>query len=605
LFVERARQVAPDFALTEATAVDVHAICRRLDGLPLAIELAAARAAMLPPAALFARLERRLPLLIGGARDAPARLRTMHDAIAWSYDLLPSAEQTIFRSLSVFLGSFTLDAAQAVAVNSPDSILPSDAGSVFEGIQSLIDKSLLRAAPGAGQAARFTMLDTIREYGLVQLEKAGEVDMVRRRHADFHLAEAERAAPEFHGPAQQAWWDHLDAGYADHRAAVLWFIDTEDGESALRAASSLAFFWYRRGHLRDGRALLQRAWAHADTVSPALRSMAINALVHLSWTQGIYDDLEHLATQSAAIADRHGPTLGTALTMCNLGEAETVRGNFAAALPRMVAGLDLLRKLGREDWLAYFLNDLGAATSLYQDPPHGMAMMREALALHRARGNRCGAAIALSDLGIAAHDTGDERAAAGFYRESLVLFAAIGDEWYFTGPLAGLANIAAGMGQMEPAAQLLGAAATRRTIGGAVFFAYETARFERTVAAARALLGEERFAAAYATGCALPLALVIAVAQEVAEARLRQAVAPGSSILGGPPVTERERQVLQLLSEGHADRAIAARLSISHRTVMHHVTSLLAKLDVDSRTAAATKAVRLGLVDPERPTPDR
>ena len=315
--------------------------------------------------------------------------------------------------------------------------------------------------------------------------------------------------------------------------------------------------------------------------------------------------MESLQAQTTAIADRHGHTLGSALATFTLGEAEAVRGNFAVALPRMAAGVDLVRRFRRNDWLAYLLNDLGEAISLSGDPERGMALSREGLALHRAQGNRSGAAVALCDLGTISLDSGEERAAAVHYQETLSLFAALGDEWYLTSPLAGLANIAAGMGKMEPAARLLGATQARRAASGAIFFANEATRFEQTMATVRGALGEERFAEVCAIGASLPLDAVIAEATAVAEARLRQPPAVAPREVAGPLLTERERQVLRLLCEGHADRAIAARLAISHRTVMHHVTSLLAKLGVESRTAAATKAVRLGLVEGDIPTPDR
>ncbi|MGH8574559.1 MAG: ATP-binding protein, partial [Gammaproteobacteria bacterium] len=233
LFVERAQAVRADFALTETNASAVAAICRRLDGLPLAIELAAARVRMLPPHALLGRLSRRLPLLTGGAHDAPGRHRTMRDAIAWSYDLLADSERALFRRLSIFAGAFTLESAEMVAgrgeQGAPDAPLET-----LDGVALLVDKSLLRQEAGPDDEPTFVLLETIREFGREQLVESGESEAIGRRHAAWYLRLAERAAPELFGPEQRRWAERLDREHANLRAALTWLLDQGDAPRLVR-----------------------------------------------------------------------------------------------------------------------------------------------------------------------------------------------------------------------------------------------------------------------------------------------------------------------------------------------------------------------------------
>ena len=264
LFVERARAATVDFALTEANAAAVVAICRALDGLPLAIELAAARANVLSPAAMLARMERRLPLLTGGARDQPARLRTMRATVAWSHDLLLPEEQALFRRLAVFAGGFDLDAAQTAA-NAADELF----SDVLDGVVSLVDKSLLRRVGGPGDGPRFGMLATIREFGLERLAESGEEGAVRAAHAAHFRALAQRAEPALKGPDQRAWVDRLEREHDDLRGALRWFLGEGDAESALRVSGLLGYFWWIRGSLLEGRGWLGEALALDRGAAPS------------------------------------------------------------------------------------------------------------------------------------------------------------------------------------------------------------------------------------------------------------------------------------------------------------------------------------------------
>ncbi len=258
LFVDLASASRPDFALTAENATAVAAICQRLDGLPLAIELAAARVKVLPPAALLARLEQRLPLLTGGGRDLPARQRTMRDAIAWSYDLLAPEEQALFRHLAVFAGGFTLAAAEAVAA--PDGTLP-----VLEGVVALVEQSLLRQMPGTDDEPRYQMLETVREFALEQLAASGDEAALREVHAAYFLALSEQARPHLAGAQQRTWLRRLEVEHPNLRAALEALDASREHETQLRLAANLWHFWSIHAHFAEGRVHLERALVHAVT----------------------------------------------------------------------------------------------------------------------------------------------------------------------------------------------------------------------------------------------------------------------------------------------------------------------------------------------------
>ncbi|HEU5266829.1 MAG TPA: NB-ARC domain-containing protein, partial [Jatrophihabitans sp.] len=282
LYVERCAAVCPGFAVDNETAADVVEICRRLDGLPLAIELAAARASILPPDALLARLKRRLPLLTGGPHDHPARLRTMHAGIAWSHDLLSPDEQRLFRRLAVFAGGFTLDAAESVTGTSR---------SALDVVSGLVDKSLLQRAAASVGAPRFTMLETIREYATEQLAASGETIDASRAHARYFTGLAEQAEPDLRGPSQQQLRDTLEAELDNLRAALTWTLgpasDPADAETGQRLVGALWYFWFQRGLTGEARRWLTEALTKAPSRGRA-RAQALLGAGTLAWRQGDY-----------------------------------------------------------------------------------------------------------------------------------------------------------------------------------------------------------------------------------------------------------------------------------------------------------------------------
>ncbi len=310
LFVQRAHAVKDNFALTDQNAPVVAEICRRLDGLPLAIELAAARIKVLPPAALLAGLDRRLPLLTGGGRDLPARQQTMRDTIAWSYDLLAPEEQPLFRQLAVFVGGFTLEAAETIVISAGDlHITP------FDGIAVLLDSSLLRLEPGPGGEPRYRMLETVREYGLEQLESHDEEQTAREAHAAFCLAFAERAAPVLLGGNPSAWLDRLAGDHDNMRAAIDWLCAGDTPQECLRLAGACAWYWYRRGHVREGRERLARAIADAGPEPTAALGHALRWAAELATRAGDIAAATSLARNALAVWNVVGDPIGRALAV--------------------------------------------------------------------------------------------------------------------------------------------------------------------------------------------------------------------------------------------------------------------------------------------------
>ncbi len=413
LFVERAAQVQPGFALAEGNAAAVAEVCRRLDGLPLALELAAARVRLLPPPALLARLGRPLALLTGGARDAPARQRTLRATIAWSYDLLAPEEQDLFARLAVFAGGASIEAVEHVELSEGFSVL-SPESSVLDVLGSLIEQSLVRETGTGEGAARVGMLETIREFALERLEAGGEAEVVARRHAAFFLAMVEEAEGQLTGPQQAVWLDRLEVEHDNVRAALATLERAGEPEATLRLAGAMWRFWWLRGHLSEGREWLRRSLAEAGAAPLADRARALDGAGVLAESQG--DDAEAEAHHEAALA--------------------------------------LWRELGDRGGMARSLLNLGIAAEKRGDPQRVTALQEAALALSREADDRPGIAAALANQGFTALDRGDHDRAAVCFAESLLLFRELNDQRNLSVILDGLAALAFHAGDFGRAAAL-------------------------------------------------------------------------------------------------------------------------------------------------------
>jgi predicted ATPase/DNA-binding CsgD family transcriptional regulator len=587
LFVDRARAADPSFALTVRNAPAIGEICRRLDGLPLAMELAAARIALLPPQALLARLERRLPLLAGGPRDAPTRLRTMRDSIAWSHDLLAPDERALFRRLAVFVGGFSVEAAEAVAGGD---------GDVFEGIASLAANSLLRRDAGTDAGPRFRMLETVREFGLEQLAASGEANAVRRRHAAWCLAFAERAEiASWGGPEQMRWLDRLETDYANLRAALAWLEEAGDDEAMLRLAVALGGLWNNRGHLSaEGHAWLERALREAGGNPTAAHAKALRALGELE----LYLDgsrAEVLIAESLAIWRELGDAWRVAEALGALGMVLANLADHERAVPLLEEAAAQLDGLGEHLRAGHARMHIGVAVLDRGDGAGAEAILEEALALFRRNGDVWGEGSTLGALGQAAETRGDLAAAAARYAENLALWGEDRIPERLPDTLAGAAKLEAASGRPTAATRLLAAAGAVSETLSAVARPAERARRERAAAAARAALGDADFEAAWAAGWALAPEQAAAEAGEVLAAVLSPTAPQGAAAGHAFGLTPREREVLGLLAVGRSNQEIGEALFISPRTAQTHITHLLAKLGLPSRTAAAAFAHKHGL----------
>jgi predicted ATPase/DNA-binding CsgD family transcriptional regulator len=589
-FLDRAQAVDPDFAPVGDEMSAVAEICRRLDGLPLAIELAAARAALLPPRSMLGQLERRLPLLTGGARDAPSRQRTMRDAIAWSHHLLSPEEQALFRRLAVFVGGFTLEAAEAVA---GDARAP---GGVFAGIEGLAGQSLVRRLDDVAGEPRYAMLETVREYALEHLTAVGEEEAIRARHAAWCLALAEGGElPPWSGPTQGQWLDRLEGELANLRAALAWLEEVGDGETGLRLAGALGGLWFYRSHRVEGRSWLERALARDGEAPTTDRAVALHVLGVLD-VMLVDERAVTLLANSLALWRELGDARGTADALFSLGFGELNQGDRERAVRLLEEAATRFEALGDLNRVAHSRLELGNAAVEGGDRAKGEALLEDALSLFRRVGNHYGVASTLIMIAWAAEDHGDPKGAAARFRESLDLWGEIGTQEVHADTLAGTGRLAALGGRPVLAARLLGAASALGEALGYVLPPAEQARCARAAAAVRAAVGEHEFAAAWAAGCALTPEQACAEASATLTAIAQADVAPGpQDPATSSGLTPREVEVLRLLAAGRSDRAIAEALFITTYTASTHVRNILAKLGAASRTEAAVYAFRHGL----------
>ncbi|CAA9560673.1 MAG: hypothetical protein AVDCRST_MAG49-2527 [uncultured Thermomicrobiales bacterium] len=590
LFVGRAQAANPGFVVTSENVGAIAGICWRLDGVPLAIELAAARVKILSPAALLSRLERRLPLLTGGPRDAPDRQRTMRDAIAWSHDLLLAEERALFRRLSVFTGGCTVEAARAVG--DPEGDLGVED---LDLLASLVDKSLLRLVELTDGEPRFAMLETIREFGLERLAESGEEEVTRAAHARYYLALAERTEPDiYRGRDLGRLLGALEAEHANLGAALAFLTATGDSDGALRLAGALAPFWLFHSHRGEGRRWLERALdpAWRAQASAATRARALGGAATLAFTQGDYARAGAFADENLAVRQELGDSVGIATALNLSGAVRRAQGAFDPAAACFEEALALFDAIGDPGWIALARNNLGILAHWRGDPVRAAVLLREAIALYRTAGDRYayGVAAALSDLALVTCDRGDHAGAAALFGESLARWREVGTKEGLADWLARVAVLAAASGRPDQAVRLFGAAEELRAAIGYAFEHPERARHARALVVSRAATGEEAFAAAWAAGRALSPTASTAEAMRLIATTATVGAAPSPYGL-----TPRETAVLSLMTAGQSDREIAAALSISRRTASNHVAAILAKFGVPNRAAAATQAIRLGL----------
>lgn len=614
LFVERARAVHPDFCLTEANTEAVAENCRRLDGLPLAIELAAVRTRLLSPVAIRDRLGHRLRLLTGGARDLPPRHQTLRAALEWSYGLLSRQEQRLFRGLGVFVGGCSLAAATSVTgiglttlesmpEDDESDTLPHLESIVLDHIAALMEHGLLRREEAPDGEPRFRFLETVREYAAELLAASVDAEAARDRHAAYFVALAEQAQTGLHGAAQGEWLARLNAEHDNIRAATDWSLQSGQPDIALRLGSALWRSWETRGLCREGLRWLERALIAGERASADLRAKAYNGAGCLAQVLGEYPRATSLLEQSLRLRQELGDSSGAATVLNNLALVAVAESDRPRGRALHEESLAILRSLGDKRRIGQSLNNLALVLHQQGDDSQAAALLEESLALARELDDTWEIAARLGNLGEIVRRQGDLPRAAHLLAESTSLFHSLGEKRRVAECLEEFAALAAELGRPHDAATLGGAAAVLREVTGSPAEPMEQASIESTSAAARAALGDAAFEAAWTAGRVLPMeeAIAFALGQNAESQPASPPPAAGAtrpSLPGG--LTPREAEVLGLVAAGYTNREIAEMLVVSLGTVERHIANLYAKVNARGRADATAYAIRHNLLHDTR-----
>jgi predicted ATPase/DNA-binding CsgD family transcriptional regulator len=632
LFVERARGRDPSFSLTPENAPAVAEICRKLEGIPLAMELAAARVGTLSLEQTSERLTDSLKLLTGGGRTTVPRHRTLKGALEWSYELLSADEKKLFGSLSVFAGGWTLEASEVVGAGGGV-----EEGEILDLLSGLVEKSLVASRGGEQGGVRYRSLEPVRQYARAKLEEGDEAEHVRRRHAVFFLTLAEEAEPELWGPDDASWLNRLELEHGNMRVALSWALQRGEPELALRLAGALGWFWRGRGYYGEGRRWVEEALEKSSTTSATIRAKALGVASFLAVNQGDVDraqaaaeeglrlsteaglgsvvtaDFQNLLGDVAGIRGDYeratelleeglvlnresGDGRAVAFTLANLAKVVVAQGDFKRAKELYEEGLVLSRELGGAEQLSAYLISLGYVYLLEGDLERATALNEEALELLRKRGRKDSLHVALDNLGWAALLQGDHERARSYYEEGLTICKELGDKMIASESLEGMACISASDGG-ERAAKMFGAAQALCEAVGYHHTPEEAALREPYLATTRSRLGEAAWEEALAQGRAMRLeeAIEYALSEEEPSATPSSTTTEQPSFPSAPEhpagLTPRQVEVLGLVAAGMTNAQIAKELFISLRTVETHLTSIYHKLGVTSRSAATRYAL--------------
>jgi predicted ATPase/DNA-binding SARP family transcriptional activator/DNA-binding CsgD family transcriptional regulator len=624
LFVERARHRNPAFALTSENAHAVAKICGRLDGIPLAIELAAARVG-LSLEQIATRLDDSLKLLTAGSRTASPRQRTLRGALDWSYTLLSAHEQMLFGRLSIFAGGWTLEAAEVVGAEG--DIEQRD---ILDILSRLVEKSLVVAEATGGGGVRYRMLEPVRQYAQEKLEEGGEAEEVRHRHASFFLALAEEAEPRLRGPEDLGWLERLETEHDNLRAALSWALVGGEAELGLRLAGALWTFWEARGYYGEGLAWLKRVLARGDRVSAArIKALegegwliissgeideagiaardglklsdeaglggAVSAkfLRILGWIANLEGDLDRakeLFEECLKLSQDANDELGIADAILGLACSGELGDDFEREEELHKEGIVLCRKLGYVTTLTRHLSSLGYRLLFEGEYERGAALSEEAAALLRERGYTGGLEGDLGNLGLARLLQSDNERARISFQEGLILCKELGNKLDASGSLDGLACISATEGAAERAARLFGAGEALREAIGHVHVPEEAALLEPYLATVRSQLDEASWQGAWEEGRAMSMDQAIDYA--LSEEKPTSPISSAPERLSAdevPQLTRREKEIAALVAQGFSSRQIASKLVVSERTVDNHVANVLKKLSLHSREQIAAR----------------
>jgi non-specific serine/threonine protein kinase len=590
LFMQRAGHARPGFELTAQNASAVVQVCLRLDGIPLALELAAARINMLTVQQIASRLDDSLGLLTGGSRTAPDRQRTLRGTLDWSYALLSEPERALFARLAVFASGWTLEAAEAVCADADLSAM-----AVLDYLGSLVNKSLV-AAEERGQSVWYRFLDPLRAYAMEKLISSDELLGVRSRHRDWYVQLAERFEKEWRGPQQLAWSRNIDREQANIRAALRFCLDRCDIAEGLRLAGALLRFWDLHGRLTEGRAwLAELLEASTTSVPDSIRAKALGAAGFLAVYQGDRQAANPHLAEALRLYRVLGDDSGIAFALITLGtNAQTHDSATAQALCE--EGLGVARRAGDRVGAYWALHMLARLALRQRDYDRGQALIEEGLALKRQQGDSFGIASSLYALGQLAWERGELEPALRLVRESLVLLRDLGHSRSIAIDLMLLACITAERGQVEHAVRLFAAVEELQANLGdkrtaSVVLNIHPSHTEASLAASRAKLTPVAFEAAVAAGQAMTLdeAVECALSAAPTDASLTDAATPGDTQSG---LTRRETDILRLVASGNSNKQIASELVLSLRTVERHIANVYAKLGARNRADATAYALR-------------
>src|SRR5829696_790265 len=585
LFVERARLRLPDFDLTSANGRVVAEVCSRLDGMPLAIELATARMGSLAVEEVAQRLEDSLGLLSAGPRTVAPRQRTIRATLEWSHGLLSESEQVLFRRLSVFAGGWTLEVAEAVG--SDDGI---EKRNILDLLSGLVDKSLVVAEIAQDGTVRYRMLEPVRQFAREQLERSEENYTVRGQHATWYLDLAERAETELKGRGQAAWLARLEEENDNLRAAMAWLLETGELEDAVRLAWALVHFWGFRGHQVEGRRWTEEALAKGQTLPPHARAKALHVQAAMSYGLDSPERVRQLCEEAALLFRQEGDGFGLALAITGMGLTTLQQGDAERATTLLEQALVLFREAGDKFGMSNVLAHLGTIPLAQGNHALAARYLEEAVALSREMGNYYGGCVAFYNLALAAQSHGEHKRSAELYREGLRFSAEAGDKANIAYTLEGLAELARVRYERERATRLLGAAESLlEDVGGTLYVqAQDRSLYRSTVDSLRSHLDEETFSTAWAAGRAMSMqqAAEYALSDDEPAPLLDAAQASeGTRVTQQPDtLTRREEGVAALVARGLTNRRIATELSISEHTVANHVAKILRKLGLDSRS---------------------
>jgi predicted ATPase/DNA-binding CsgD family transcriptional regulator len=590
LFEQRASAVRPGFHINPENLSAVVEICRRLDGLPLAIELAAARINLLGPAALLERLSDRMSLLTSGPSDSPPRQRTLRDTISWSYDLLDPVEQRFFQRMSVFFGGWTLDAAEAVEGGELDI-------DALEGMTALVNHHLVQSVEFPDGSLRFHMLDTVRDFAANALHTSGDLVSARQRHLEFYLGIAEEAARLIRSAGVIPAVDMLETEHDNMRGALGWAIEHELTDIGLRLGTAMHWFWWAQNYFQEGRQWMERLLRLPGGAIDN-RARALSAAGALTLRNGDPETAMALLEDSLDLFSQCDEPEGVRYAMFHLAYARDVAGDHEAAIPLFERAVARSIETGDEWGRSLMLCYLGYAQFQQGDVEDAVASLREALSIGEAINAQPRVSSALTHLGFVYQGMGDVAAALAHYRDAFQYEWTRRDAANLAEFLINVAGLLLDTGQSARATRLFGAVETAVAISSYHIYGRRFAGYQDAIDRARAELGEIAFEQAWEQGVRLDHAQIVA--------EIEVSLAEGAALSEQPEgdrqardcfhLTRREREILQLLAAGHSSQQIADELFISVHTVKRHVNNILAKLDVSSRAAAVALALQHRLI---------